>query len=388
MTAAPPERPAPSEWTDAACREWLWRLRYSPDGRHADCPSCGRRRRFHRLAARPVYSCDVCGRQLSPTVGTLFQGSSTSLALWFRAIVLLSDAAAHGETVSIRRLAAELGLSYATARRLRERVSAALEFAAAVQPSAAGPSPDGDSAGIVRRVLCEYQSGRPGWAAAGPVAGEAPGPAGGEEAAVALRRPGLATRERILEATCRVIVDKGMAAVRVGDIAREAGLSTALVHYHFATKDEVLLEAVVWQNVRETERREAIVAGAAPPREKLLAFLQASMPPHGFARDEALIRYDLWGRAMREPAYRDVLTPLRMQWRRQIVTILEEGVTSGDFHLAHPFDEVLEEFTAILDGYSLQFLLGYRWMTAERLWELLAQYVEGHLGVSVDGERR
>ncbi len=395
-------RPDPAGWTDEACREWLWRRRHSPDGGHADCPSCGRRRRFHPLAGRPVFSCDACGRQLSPTAGTLFHGSSTSLALWFRAVVFIAGAAEQGETVSIRRLAADLDLSYATARRMRERILAGLGPVAAsgfagaagsAQPEAAGSGvtpdaaspPDARSADIVRRIVREYQSGSPGWADARSARGEA-GSAGegGDEAGVALRPAGRATRERILDATCRVIVDKGMAAVRVGDIAREAGLSTAIVHYHFATKDEVLLEAVVWQNARETARRDAIVAGAAPPIEKLLGFLAASMPPHGFARDEALIRYDLWGRAMREPAYRDVLMPLRNQWRRQIVTILEEGVAGGAFRLAHPFDEVVEEFTAILDGYSLQFLLGYRWMTAERMWELLGRYVQGHLGVPAE----
>jgi AcrR family transcriptional regulator/transposase-like protein len=373
-------------WTDAACRDWVWRLRFSPDGAHAECPSCRRRRRFHRLAGRPAYSCDACGHQLAPTGGTLFARSSTSLALWFGAVVVLARARERGEPVSVRRLARETGLGYGAARHIRECVAAALDADA---EAAAGGVPPDESARIVRRILSEYGAGRPGWELSPADAqreGETPVgeplDAARPSGRAGARRGRAATRERILGATCRVIVAKGMAAVRVSDIAREAGLSTAIVHYHFATKDEVLLEAVVWQNARETRRRAEIVAGDEPALERLWRFLEASMPPHGFAREEGLIRYDLWGKAMRDSAYQEVLQPLRREWRAQIITLLEEGVTAGEFRLAVPFDQLVEELTAILDGYSLQYLLGYEWMTAERLWDLLAQLLGRHLGVS------
>ncbi len=175
-----------------------------------------------------------------------------------------------------------------------------------------------------------------------------------------------------------------MAATRVADIAREAGLSSASIHYHFATKDEVLFAAVKWQNERETERRTAIAASDASATVKLARFLDASMPPRGFAREEALIRFDLWGRAMREQAYSDVLRPLREEWRRQFAAILEEGVATGEFRPDCSFAQTLEELTAILDGYSFQYTLGYRWMSASRLWGLLADYAAIHLRVPPD----
>ena len=34
---------------DAACLDWLWRARYSRDGRKAFCDACGVMRRFHRV---------------------------------------------------------------------------------------------------------------------------------------------------------------------------------------------------------------------------------------------------------------------------------------------------------------------------------------------------
>ena len=373
---------------DAACRDWLWRLRFSPDGRHASCPRCGRQRRFHRLRSRPSYSCDSCGHQLSPTRGTIFEKSSTPLCLWFRAIALVADVA---QPVSARRLADELGVSSGTARRMLARIGAALapaalqDAAGSSRTTAGGAAAQGDEAsGVVARIVTEHRGGTPGWlkserrdAAAGLRDAAMP-----ESALAPARRRGReANRERILAAACAVIVEKGMAGARVSDIARAAGLSTAIIHYYFATKDDVLFAAVRWQNERETIRRAAIVAGDAPAVIKLVRFLEESMPPSGFAREEALIRFDLWGKAMRDTTYGDVLRPLREEWRGQIATLLEEGVANHELHLRAPLAQVLEELTAVLDGYSLQYMLGYRWMSAARLWDLLAEYAARHLGV-------
>ena len=360
-------------WDDDGCRHWLWRLRYSPDGAHAFCPHCGRRRRFHRLRSRRSYSCDACGRQLSPTSGTIFEKSSTPLPVWFQAIALVTE---DTDAVSSSRLAAELGVARGTAARMARRIRAALDAAA----------PDD----VVARIAAEARGEAPAWTRDGRAATPRGGPAtAGARPAKASRSRSQTTRaaanrQRILAAACAVIVEKGMAATRVADIAREAGLSSASIHYHFATKDEVLFAAVKWQNERETERRTAIAASDASATVKLARFLDASMPPRGFAREEALIRFDLWGRAMREQAYSDVLRPLREEWRRQFAAILEEGVTTGEFRPDCSFAQTLEELTAILDGYSFQYTLGYRWMNASRLWGLLADYAAIHLGVPPD----
>ena len=55
------------------------------------------------------------------------------------------------------------------------------------------------------------------------------------------RRPGRASAaDRILAAAARRIARDGAAAVSVQDVADEAGVSKALVHYHFHDKDALL----------------------------------------------------------------------------------------------------------------------------------------------------
>jgi len=100
---------------DATCLDWLWRRSLSADGEHAYCPKCETERKFHRVASRPSYSCDVCGHHLHPTAGTIFHKSSTSLHLWFYAIFLMSQTRCG---VSAKTIERELGVTYKTAWRM------------------------------------------------------------------------------------------------------------------------------------------------------------------------------------------------------------------------------------------------------------------------------
>ena len=100
---------------DTACLDWLWRRLDSTDGDHAYCPKCDQTRKFHRVASRPSYSCDVCGHHIHPTAGTIFHKSSTSLHLWFYAIFLMSSTRCG---ISAKQLERELGVTYKTAWRM------------------------------------------------------------------------------------------------------------------------------------------------------------------------------------------------------------------------------------------------------------------------------
>ena len=107
---------------DAACLEHLWRTRWSPDGEHADCPKCEQERVFKRYATkqgRQSWTCTGCGHHVHPTAGTIFQGSSTSLHLWYYAMYLMSSTRCG---ISAKQLERELGVAYRTAWRMLNRI--------------------------------------------------------------------------------------------------------------------------------------------------------------------------------------------------------------------------------------------------------------------------
>jgi transposase len=107
---------------DAACLEWLWRTRHSPDGESAYCPKCDRDRTFKRYECatrRQSRTCTGCGHHIHPTAGTIFEKSSTSLQLWFYALYLMSSTRCG---ISAKQLERELGVKYRTAWRMFNKI--------------------------------------------------------------------------------------------------------------------------------------------------------------------------------------------------------------------------------------------------------------------------
>lgn len=107
---------------DAACLEWLWRTRYSPDGEHALCPKCDAERVFKRYETsqqRQSWTCNACGHHLHPTAGTIYHKSSTSLRLWFYAMFLMTSTRCG---ISAKQMERELGTNYKTARRIMKKI--------------------------------------------------------------------------------------------------------------------------------------------------------------------------------------------------------------------------------------------------------------------------
>lgn len=106
---------------DAACLDFLARKLY-PDGIY--CPNCERVTKHHRVKARTCYECQFCGHQEYPMVGTIFEGSSTSLRLWFRAMYLMASTRCG---ISAKQVEREIGVSYPTAWRMFKQIRSLLD---------------------------------------------------------------------------------------------------------------------------------------------------------------------------------------------------------------------------------------------------------------------
>ncbi len=107
---------------DEACLNWLWRTRCSEDGEHAYCRKCKQDRPFKRYKTaqrRQSWTCTACGLHVQPTAGTIFEGSATSLHLWFYAMYLMASTRCG---VSAKQLERELGVTYKCAWRIFNKI--------------------------------------------------------------------------------------------------------------------------------------------------------------------------------------------------------------------------------------------------------------------------
>jgi transposase len=106
---------------DAACLEWLVGHLY-PDGIY--CPKCEKVTKHHRVKARTCYECQFCGHQEYPMKGTIFEGSATSLRLWFHGFFLMAQTRCG---ISAKQLERELGVTYKTAYRMFKQIRSLLD---------------------------------------------------------------------------------------------------------------------------------------------------------------------------------------------------------------------------------------------------------------------
>jgi AcrR family transcriptional regulator len=82
------------------------------------------------------------------------------------------------------------------------------------------------------------------------------------------------TEERILKAAKKVFVQKGMAGARMQDIADEAGINKAMLHYYFRNKEKLFEVIFVEAAGKLFPRINAIFSSDQPLFEKIESFCE------------------------------------------------------------------------------------------------------------------
>lgn len=102
--------------TDDSCLDEIKKLRY-PQG--IPCGRCYKVTKHYKLQGRLAYACEYCRHQVYPLRGTIFEKSSTPLRVWFFCMFLMTTT--RGK-MSVKQLQKELGVTYKTAWRMRQKV--------------------------------------------------------------------------------------------------------------------------------------------------------------------------------------------------------------------------------------------------------------------------
>jgi AcrR family transcriptional regulator len=190
------------------------------------------------------------------------------------------------------------------------------------------------------------------------------------------------TRRRILDAAVRRIAREGIDEVRIARIAMDAGVSAALVHYHFDSREALLVEALEHSFEIAGDQRMAASGGpAAPPEARLRTLIDACLPEPGVQRDDFLLWAELWLRAARRPELSAVAGRLYARlhaWTREVI---DDGVARGSF-AAIDSARVTDRLLALIDGYGVRVLMGDDAMPLERAREEIWDAVAGELGLA------
>jgi AcrR family transcriptional regulator len=191
-------------------------------------------------------------------------------------------------------------------------------------------------------------------------------------------------RPELLASAATVIRRRGLEHARVADIADDAGTSAPSVLYWFASKAELLKEALTSaeesfydQLAQELEDIES--AGA-----RLRRIVDSCA---GEGDYDAALWMELWARALRDPDLAATRAELDGRWRHTIAEVVRYGQERGEFGPADP-DEVAVVLASLLDGLAVQIALKDVEVTPDRVRELALNVAERELGCElIEGAR-
>ena len=163
-------------------------------------------------------------------------------------------------------------------------------------------------------------------------------------------------RPAILAAAAEVIRERGLEHARVADVAERAGTSAPSVLYYFASKAELLNEALTSAEERYYQDLERELAGIESARDRLVKIVGGGA---GEGDYDAALWMELWAKALRDPELAATRADLDGRWREAIAAVVRYGQERGEFGPAEP-DGFAALLASLLDGLAVQIALQRR----------------------------
>lgn len=166
-------------------------------------------------------------------------------------------------------------------------------------------------------------------------------------------------REDVLATAMAMIAERGLEELTMAALGREVGMSSGHLLYYFGTKDELLLRTLEWSEGRLGAERGRLLARAGSARERVEAFVDLYVP--GGHRDPHWTLWlEVWNRSLNADADgRERQAAIEGAWHRDLVALLAEGVSRGEFRAVDP-DRFATRLRALLDGLSIHLAIGLR----------------------------
>ncbi len=165
-----------------------------------------------------------------------------------------------------------------------------------------------------------------------------------------------AKRAFLIEQATLCLAQHGYAHVSLRDIAKASGVSLGILHYYFASKEDLLLAVI--SGYKDSFIQELETALAAEPLEgwldRLLEVLHGSLTEK---KDIHRLWYDLQVQAMYVPAFREQVNLLRTRMHELIARMLERLVRQETHLLRIDLDEAVTIIYAQVDGLLFQAML-------------------------------
>ena len=182
-------------------------------------------------------------------------------------------------------------------------------------------------------------------------------------------------REQILASTCKVVAKRGVAALRISDVAKEVGFSTGTIHYYFDDK-ETLLKAAFEYNVRKSiARRKELLASETGTLDLLVQYVDSYLPDNRESVRAWRVWAEFWAISIRDVEMQGVIEILDLDWRAVISRLIRQGQEEGIFRSGDTL-EFTNMLIAMIDGLAVQVLANSKEMDIATMRHTLHQFID------------
>lgn len=117
-------------------------------------------------------------------------------------------------------------------------------------------------------------------------------------------------RDQVIGAAFELAVEGGLHAITIRDVAARAQLSTGLVLFHFASKEQLLLELLDWVLATTTAVRVgAEISGIVSPLDRLIALLTQEMLRLSAEPGRMRLFFEFWAAGLWDSQIRGRMQP-------------------------------------------------------------------------------
>ncbi|MEQ4719697.1 TetR family transcriptional regulator C-terminal domain-containing protein [Nonomuraea sp. B19D2] len=188
-------------------------------------------------------------------------------------------------------------------------------------------------------------------------------------------------REDLLKTACEVIAEQGFGHTRTIDIARAAGVSQALLFYHFETKERLFAQAFTYAARQHLNALADVEQSAGTPLDRLRTLLRLCSP--AIPTEGWRLWIDAWSEAMRNPELEEISRRIDYQGRVLLRGIIEAGVACGEFKCDDP-DDATWRIIALVDGLAIQTHVHAKVLSRRRVNVLIRTAAAAELGISAE----
>jgi AcrR family transcriptional regulator len=189
-------------------------------------------------------------------------------------------------------------------------------------------------------------------------------------------------RIEMLRAAAELICERGFGDTRIADVAKRAGVSSALVIYYFGTRDRLLVDALRYSEESFYEAAERMLAETPSVRDRLSMLVRWTCVPE--MSDEIPgawgLWFDLWAQAFRHDEVKAGRVELDARWRSMIIDTVKSAELDAEID-ARMF---ALEFSALLDGLSIQVALDDPEVDSALAYDIAMRFAERELNLPAE----